>query len=111
MKDRINYPDFAKLDFRIGQIIKAQAPEWSEKLLQFEVDFGVEIGKRTIFSGIRAFYKPEDIEGKKYVFVVNMEKKKMGSEESDGMLIMADTEEKPILLPVPDELEPGAVVR
>lgn len=111
MKDRINYPDFAKLDLRIGHVVKAEAPDWSEKLLQFEVDFGTEIGKRVIFSGIRAFYKPEDIEGKKYVFVVNMEKKKMGDHESDGMLIMADTEEKPILLPVSDELEPGSIVR
>lgn len=111
MKDRIIYPDFAKLDLRIGLVIKAEAPEWSEKLLKFEVDFGGEIGRRIIFSGIRAFYKPEDIEGKKYIFVVNMEKKKMANEESDGMLIMADGEKMPVLIAAPDELEPGTIVR
>src|SRR5688572_28691988 len=103
MKDRIEYPDFAKVDLRVGKVARATLPEWSEKLLQFEVDFGSEIGTRTIFSGIRAHYKPEDIEGKKYVFVVNMQKKKMGEHESDGMMIMVDGE-TPILIPLDDSL-------
>src|SRR5687767_9709216 len=111
MKDLISYDDFSKLDLRVGKVIASSLPEWSEKLIRYEVDFGEEIGKRVMFSGIRAWYKPEDLIGKKYMFVVNMAPKKMGPEESQGMMIMADTEDKPILISVPDEIEVGNVVR
>lgn len=111
MKDSISYDDFSKLDLRVGKVVDASLPEWSEKLIRYEVDFGEEIGKRVMFSGIREWYKPEDVIGKKYVFVVNMQYKKMGPEESQGMMIMADTEEKPVLIEVPDDVEVGSVVR
>ncbi len=111
MKDQIGYDDFSKLDLRIGKVIDATLPDWSEKLIRYEVDFGEEIGKRVLFSGIRAWYVPQDMIGKKYVFVVNLAPKKMGPEESQGMMIMADTEEKPILIAVSEEIEVGSVVR
>lgn len=111
MKDIITYDDFSKLDLRVGQVTAASWPEWSEKLIRYEVDLGEEIGKRVMFSGIRAWYKPEDLVGKKYVFVVNMAPKKMGPEESQGMMIMVDSEEKPILLEVSAEARIGEMVR
>ncbi len=111
MKDEIAYDDFSKVDLRVGKVIEATNPEWSEKLIRYEVDFGGEIGKRTMFSGIREWYMPEDLLGKKYVFVVNMKAKKMGPEQSEGMMIMADGEERPILISVADEVKPGDVVR
>lgn len=111
MKDLITYPDFAKLDIRVGQVASADLPEWSSKLIRYVVDLGPEIGKRTLFSGIRAHYQPEDLVGKKYPVIVNLEPKKMGEEESQGMMIMIDTEEKPILIELPTESELGSVVR
>lgn len=111
MKPVVEYSDFEKLDLRVGQIISADLPQWSEKLIRYEVDFGSEIGKRVMFSGIRSWVKPEEMVGKKYVFVVNMKYKKMGEEESQGMMIMADSESGAILIPVPDEIAPGTVVR
>lgn len=111
MKPTIDYGDFEKLDIRVGRVLSATAPDWSNKLLRMEVDLGEEIGKRILFSGIRKYYSPEDVIGKNMQFVVNMEPKKMGDEESQGMLIMVDTEEKPILIFLPEGLTPGSVVR
>lgn len=111
MKEEISYDDFSKLDLRVGKVVAASEPEWSEKLIRYEVDFGDEIGKRVMFSGIRAWYKPEDLVGKKYVFVVNMAYKKMGPEESQGMMIMADGDDGPVLIEIDDKVAVGTVVR
>jgi len=111
MKDVVGYEDFVKLDIRVGEIVEAEAPEWSEKLLQFMVDFGEEIGKRTILSGIKQWYQPEEFVGKKGVFVVNLAPKKMGPSESEGMWIMSDTEDKPIPIMVDGSIGVGTVVR
>jgi methionyl-tRNA synthetase len=109
-KPTITYEDFAKLDIRVGTILSASAPEWSKKLLRFEVDFGEEIGKRILFSGIKEWYSPETLIGKQFPFVVNLAPKKMGDEESQGMMIMADTLEKPVLTPI-ENVPSGSVIR
>lgn len=110
MKPSIQYPDFEKLDIRTGTIVDASEPEWSHKLLRFEVDFGEEIGKRIIFSGIKKWYTPEDFIGKQFVFLVNLEPKKMGDEESQGMMLMADGE-APVPLVLQTAVPNGEVVR
>ena len=111
MKPTIEYPDFDKVELRVGKIVAAVAPEWSPKLLQFTVDFGSEIGERTILSGIKKWYQPEEFVGKKYVFVVNLAERKMGEGVSQGMMIMADADERPTLIPVNDEVVVGTIVR
>lgn len=111
MKDLITYPDFEKIDLRAGKILTAIAPEWSEKLLEFTVDFGEEIGQRTILSGIKQWYQPETFVGKLYPFVVNMAPRKMGPSQSEGMMIMADAEDKPTVFELPESIVPGTVIR
>lgn len=118
MKPAITYPDFAKLDIRVGTVLACSAPEWSKKLLRLEVDFGAEIGKRVIFSGIKEWYTPDDFVSKQFPFLINLEPKKMGPEESQGMMLMMDTldgnyddEQKPTMFVVPKGVESGAVVR
>lgn len=111
MKPTIEYADFEKLDLRVGKILTASAPEWSEKLLEFTVDFGSEIGTRTILSGIKQWYQPDEFVGKHFVFVVNLAERKMGESVSQGMMIMGDGPEKPQPFSVPDEIVPGTVVR
>lgn len=111
MKDSIDYKDFEKLDIRAGKVVAAEAPEWSEKLIRYEIDFGAEIGKRTLFSGIRKWYTPESLMGKTLPVIINMEPKKMGDELSQGMVIMGDTEEGPKMIFLEDSIEPGTVIR
>lgn len=111
MKESINYGDFEKLDIRAGRIVTASAPEWSEKLIRYEIDFGEELGKRVLFSGIRKWYSPEELVGKTVPVIVNMEPKKMGEEVSQGMVIMGDIAEGPKLLFLDDTIVPGTVIR
>lgn len=110
-KPNISYDDFAKLDVRAGTIISATAPEWSKKLLRFEVNFGEELGSRIIFSGIREWYQPEFFPGKQFIFIVNLAPKKMGDEFSQGMMMMADSEEKPTVQPLSFPVADGTVIR
>lgn len=110
MKPTIEYSTFDQLDFRVGKVLEAHNPDWSPKLVELKVDFGPEIGERTILTGIRQWHGPESIQGKSYIFVANMAERKMGPGVSQGMMIMADGE-APILIPVPDEIVPGTVVR
>lgn len=101
--DTISFEDFSKVDIRIGTVTKAEVPEWSHWVVKLKVDLGPEIGEKTAFSGIMKFFKPEDLEGKQFPFVVNLEPKKIGPEKelSEAMMIMAvpkDDEETPTVL-------------
>ena len=122
--DKATIQDFQKLDIRIGTVVKAEVPEWSHWVMKLEVDFG-ELGKRTIFSGIMKFYKPADLEGKQFPFVVNLKPKRIGPPNesgeynySQGMMIMTvptddptDEETKPILFGLSEKVPNGAKVR
>jgi len=111
MKQEIDYAQFDAVDIRIGRVIAALAPDWSNKLLQFTVDFGAEIGERTILSGVKQWCEPDVFLGNCYLFVVNLAPRKMGDGVSEGMMLMADSTEKPILLPVNNTIEPGLSIR
>lgn len=111
MKNNIDYSDFEKLDIRAGKVLAASWPDWSNKLLRMEVDLGEEVGKRILFSGIRKWYAPEQVLGKIMPFIVNMDYKKMGEEESQGMLVMVDNEVKPILIFLDEEVTVGDKIR
>lgn len=114
--NKISIDDFQKLDIRVGTVTKAEVPEWSHWVMKLTVNFGKEIGERTIFAGMMKFYKPEEFEGKQFPFVVNMEPKKMGPEGdfSEGMMLAAceDNEEaKPVLFKLSAKVPNGAKVR
>lgn len=110
-KSTISYPIFASLDLRVGLVITAEIPEWSHKLLALTIDFGEGIGQRSILSGVREWYSPGDLIGKKFAFLVNLEAKKMGEGVSEGMMFMFDTAEQPQLWFVPDNIPVGTVIR
>jgi len=110
-KETITYNDFEKLDIRVGRVVSAKSPEWSEKLLEFEVDFGSEIGKKIIFSGIKKYYSPEFFNGRLYAFIVNLAEKKMGTGVSQGMMLMADTSDKPFPIEITDSVVEGSEIR
>lgn len=114
MADTIPFSDFQKLDIRIGTVVEASVPEWSHWVMKLIVDLGPEIGKRTIFAGIMKFYKPEELVGKQFPFVVNLEPKKIGpmGDFSEGMMIMAVTnDETPVLFKLWKKVGNGAKIR
>lgn len=116
MKPTIEYPDLDKADLRIGKILECSLPEWSEKLVELKVDLGSEIGQKTIFAGIKKHFTPEQLIGKKCVFVVNLAERKMGQGISQGMMLvaiepLADGGEKLSLTAVADDIKEGSVLR
>lgn len=111
MKDTIEFPDFEKLDLRVGKVIAAAAPEWSHSLLEFRVDFGPEIGEKNILSSIKQWYQPAEFIDNNYAFIINLAERKMGEGVSQGMMLMADPEDKPTPFTIPSEIAPGTVVR
>lgn len=85
----IGIDDFAKLDLRIGKVLACEFVEGSDKLLRFELDAG-ELGKRQIFSGIRASYgEPDKLVGRNVVFIANLAPRKMRFGTSEGMILSA----------------------
>lgn len=108
MKPLINYEQFSALDLRVGHVIKCERKENAEKLLRLTVDFGEE-GTRNILSSLYPIFQPEDLEGKDFIFVLNLEPRKFLGEESQGMILCAD-DEKPIPLTTSEKSTPGAAI-
>ena len=105
--DTIEFPDFAKVDLRVARIVKADHVEGAEKLLQLTLDIG-NGETRNVFSGIKAAYKPEDLEGKLTIMVANLAPRKMKFGMSEGMVLAAGPGGSEIYLLEPnDGAQPG----
>lgn len=121
--DTISFDDFSKADIRIGTVTAADVPAWSHWVMRITVDLGPEIGEKKCFSGIMKFFKPEDLVGKQFPFVVNLEPRKIGPDHelSEAMMIMAvpgddlpekEAEEVPtVLFKLPKKVPNGTKVR
>lgn len=114
MKDLIAFADYAKIEVRVGKIIAAEVPEGSEKLIKFSVDFGPSDTSgsnevRTIFSGIKEWYTPEELVGVKTMWVTNIPPKKTPFGESNGMLFACDTVDgEPYIVRLGEEVPIGS---
>jgi methionine--tRNA ligase beta chain len=98
----INIDDFAKVEMKVGLVTKAENVEKSEKLIRLQVDFGGD-DQRTIFTAVRTLgFITDDFTDKQFVFVTNLEPRKMMGEESQGMILAADAnvdgQEKPFFI-------------
>lgn len=105
----ITIDDFAKIELRIGTILEAEEVPGSEKLIKQIVDFG-ELGTRQVLSGIKSWYKPSQLVGKQFIYVVNLEPRKMMGLESQGMILATDTG-KPILIKPSKKVPSGSKIR
>ena len=83
----IEYDDFAKIDLRLAKVIACEEVKRSKKLLKLTLDVGGE--QRTVASGIKAWYKPEELVGKTVVLVANLKPVKLCGVESHGMILCA----------------------
>ena len=101
--------DFVKTDLRVAKVVECTTVEGSDKLLRLMLDVG-EGRIRQVFSGIRAFYKPEDIVGKLVIMIANLAPRKMRFGVSEGMVLCASNpkDKKSVYLIEPDAgAEPG----
>ena len=109
-KEEITIDDFDKLDLRVGQIVEANQHPDADKLLVFKVKIGEET--RQIVSGIKNWYEPDDVIGKKVIVVYNLKPVKLRGVESQGMLLSAvhnqNGEEVLNVVEVSNRIPPGA---
>ncbi|WP_105301651.1 methionine--tRNA ligase [Anaerococcus marasmi] len=108
-EEYIDFEDFTKVDLVVGKILEAKDHPNADKLLVFKVDIG-EDEPRTIISGIKKWYAPEDLVGKNVIVVRNLAPRKMRGIESQGMLLAADFDDDLSLLSTLEDLKPGARV-
>lgn len=104
-KAEIEYEDFDKLQFQVGEIIACEAVPKSKKLLCSKVKIGSQV--KQIVSGIKAYYTPEEMVGKKVMVVVNLKPAKLAGLISEGMLLSAEDAEGNLALMVPEKPMPA----
>ena len=111
IKDIVSFDDFEKLDIRIGLVKACEKVKKSKKLLQFTIDDGTGTD-RTILSGIAAFYEnPEELVGKRILFVANFASRKMMGIESQGMILSAvDFDDSLSVVTTTKDVKPGSQV-
>ena len=106
IKPEISYDDFAKLQFRVGEILSCEAVPKSKKLLCSQVKIGNEV--RQILSGIHQWYEPEQMVGKKVMVLTNLAPRKMAGLESQGMILAAEDADGNLSVMVPEKQEIAA---
>jgi len=104
-KPEIEYDDFMKMQFQVGEIISCEAVPKSKKLLCSQVKVGSQV--KQIVSGIRKYYTPEEMVGKKVMVLVNLKPAKLAGVLSEGMLLCAEDAEGNLALMTPEKAMPS----
>lgn len=104
----ITIDDFMKVDLRIATVIEASAVDGADKLLKLVLDVGDD--RRTVFSGIRSAYQPEQLVGRQVVLVANLRPRKMRFGMSEGMVLAASDEDGLFLVGPGGQIAPGSRV-
>ena len=104
-KAEITFEDFEKMQFQVGEIIACEAVAKSKKLLCSQVKIGSQV--KQIVSGIRKYYSPEEMVGKKVMVLVNLKPAKLAGVLSEGMLLCAEDAEGNLALLTPEKAMPA----
>lgn len=104
-KPEISYDDFAKMQFQVGKILECEEVKKSKKLLVSKVQIGSEV--KQIVSGIKAYYKPEEMIGKSVMVLVNLKPATLAGIVSEGMLLCAEDAEGNLALMTPEKAMPS----
>jgi methionine--tRNA ligase beta chain len=97
----ITFEDFQKLDMRVGKILEANQVPGSRNLIRMIVDFGTE--KRQAVAGLLQWYKPEQLAGKKCVFILNLQRRKLMGVESQCMIFAAEDDKGNVVIVQPEK--------
>lgn len=104
----ITIDDFEKIEFKVAEIIEAKDHPNADKLLILRLKVGEET--RQVVSGIKQYYTPEELVGKKVVIVANLKPIKLRGEESHGMILAAEKDGKLTLVSTLEDIESGAII-
>ena len=107
--EHITFDEFKRMDLRVGEVLKAEKVEGTDKLLKLEVDIGTE--KRTMVAGVADVYTAEELVGKKFIVIVNLKPAVIRGIESQGMLLAAEVEGKATIPFFDKDILTGAKVK
>ena len=93
--------EIQKLDMRVGKVLEAKHIPGSRNLIRWIGDFGTE--KRQAVAGLLRWYKPEDLVGKKYAFILNLQRRKFMGVESQCMILAAEDTQGNVILLQPEK--------
>lgn len=109
-KELITIDDFAKAELRIAEVIKAEKIEKADKLLKVTLALG-KVQKQVV-AGIAKYYQPDELVGKKVIFVANLKPVKLRGVLSEGMTLAASDDEGNLVLSGTDkEIKSGSIVK
>jgi methionyl-tRNA synthetase len=106
---KIGIEDFAKVQMRVGQIVAAEKIAGSRKLVKLNVDIGTEV--RQVVAGIAEAYDPAELIGRKIIVVANLKPAKLMGVESNGMVVAASIDGRPVLATFAEEVPNGALLK
>lgn len=104
----VSFREFQALDLRVGKILAVDNVPGADKLYKLSVDMGER--KITLVAGLRPYYKPEEMEGKKIIVVVNLDPVVLKGVKSEGMLLAAQEGDVVSLLTVDKDVRPGSKI-
>jgi len=106
---QINIEDFARIQMRVGQILEAEKIEGSRKLIKMRIDIGTEV--RQVVAGIAEAYEPASLLNRKVVLVANLKPARLMGVESNGMIVAASVDGKPVLATFTEDVPNGALLK
>ena len=106
---RISIDRFFDVQLRVAQVLEAERIEGTDKLMKLQIDLGEE--KRQLVAGVATSYEPDALIGKRIIVVANLKPAKIRGVESQGMLLAADFEGRPIVASFDEAIPPGTQVR
>jgi methionyl-tRNA synthetase len=101
LKPMMTFEDFQKLDLRVGEVIACERVPKADKLLQLTIRTGLD--ERTVLSGIAEHFKPEEVVGRRVTLLANLAPRKIRGVESQGMVLMAESEDGSLRFVTPEE--------
>ena len=107
--EQITIDDFMKVELKVAKILEVSEIEGADRLLKLRVDLGAE--QRQLVAGIKKSYAPDELVGRHIVVVSNLKPAKLRGEESQGMLLAAQTDDGPALVSFDKDVPLGAVVK
>jgi methionine--tRNA ligase beta chain len=109
LTEEVSFEDFKRLDIRVGVVTSVERVRRTEKLYKILVDLG-SVGTRQTVSSLVGYYEPNELLGKRIVFLTNLKQTKFAGEVSQGMLLAAELDGKLALLTTDREIQSGALI-
>ena len=106
---QVTIEDFQKVGLKVAEVIAAERVPNSKKLLKIQLDVGTE--KRQVVAGIAEVYSPEELVGRQVILVSNLKPAKLMGVESQGMILAASVDGKPILARITGKVPNGTIVK